>query len=299
MTVVAMIRHAPTTWNDAGLIQGRTETALSEAGIAMARSWHVPAPLAGMLVHSLAETLAGLILVNLFAPGHPVVFSNWPFVIDLRTGGFSGSGGEISLLNAAAAQMAHHYDLPAGVAASMADAKIPDAQAGYEKAISTLATGLAGANLIYESAGMFASLMGASFEGFVIDAAVEALLQDDETPMSTVVHALPEDARDDPNRVKVVLDRAGFALYFSRSPVPYPRGPVAATWQHVGLYAYRRPFLLEFVDLPRTPAEQAEELEQLRVLEHGYRIRVAVVEGWHSVPVDVPEDVATVEARLR
>ena len=136
-------------------------------------------------------------------------------------------------------------------------------------------------------------------EGFVIDAAVEALLQDDETPMSTVVHALPEDARDDPNRVKVVLDRAGFALYFSRSPVPYPRGPVAATWQHVGLYAYRRPFLLEFVDLPRTPAEQAEELEQLRVLEHGYRIRVAVVEGWHSVPVDVPEDVATVEARLR
>ena len=128
-----------------------------------------PAPLAGMLVQTVAETLAGLILVNLFAPGHPVVFSNWPFVVDLRTGSFSGSGGEISVLNAAAAQMANFYDLPGGVSASMADSKIPDAQAGYEKALSTLATGLAGANLVYESAGMFASLLGCSFEGFVID----------------------------------------------------------------------------------------------------------------------------------
>ncbi len=128
-----------------------------------------PAPLAGMLVHSLAETLAALVMVNLFAPGHPVIFSNWPFVIDLRTGSFSGSGGEITLLNAASAQLSNFYDLPSGVAASMADAKTPDAQAGYEKAMSLLAAGLAGANLVYESAGMFASLMGASFEGFVID----------------------------------------------------------------------------------------------------------------------------------
>jgi len=73
------------------------------------------------------------------------------------------------VLNAAAAQMSNYYDLPSGVSASMADSKIPDAQAGYEKAISTLATGLAGANLVYEAAGMFASLIGASFEGFVID----------------------------------------------------------------------------------------------------------------------------------
>ncbi len=128
-----------------------------------------PAPLATMLVHTVAETLAGLALVNLFAPGHPVIFSNWPFVSDLRTGAFSGSGGEISVLNAAAAQMANFYDLPSGVAASMSDSKLPDAQAGYEKAISTLAAGLAGANLVYESAGMFASLLGASFEGFLID----------------------------------------------------------------------------------------------------------------------------------
>lgn len=128
-----------------------------------------PAPPATMLVHTVAETLAGLILTNLIKPGHPTVFSNWPFVIDLRTGAFSGSGGEISVLNAGAAQMANHFGLPSGVAASMADSKVPDAQAGYEKAISLLATGLAGANMIYESAGMFASLLGASFEGMVID----------------------------------------------------------------------------------------------------------------------------------
>ena len=128
-----------------------------------------PAPPAAMLVQSLAETLAGLIMVNIFKPGHPTIFSNWPFVIDLRTGAFAGSGGEISVLNAAAAQMAGFYGLPGGVSASMADAKRPGAQAGMEKAISSLATGLAGGNMIYESAGMFASLLGASFEGMVID----------------------------------------------------------------------------------------------------------------------------------
>jgi 3-deoxy-manno-octulosonate cytidylyltransferase (CMP-KDO synthetase) len=132
----------------------------------------------------------------------------------------------------------------------------------------------------------------------VIDAAVDALLEDDDTSIATVVHALEGDARQDPNRVKVVLDRAGFALYFSRSPIPYERGTTGTTWQHVGLYAYRRPFLQDFVSLPRTPAECAEELEQLRALEHGHRIRVAIVEGWRSVPVDVPEDVESVEALL-
>ncbi len=138
-------------------------------------------------------------------------------------------------------------------------------------------------------------------EGFVIDAAVEALEAAPEAAMSTVVHAAEPSAMADPNRVKVVLDRSGDALYFSRSPVPYARDPEAPapSWQHVGLYAYRRPFLLDFVGLERTPAERAEALEQLRALEHGYRIRCAVVEGWSSVPVDVPEDVVEVEARLR
>jgi len=128
-----------------------------------------PAALAGTLVQTVAETLAGLILVNLVAPGHPVIFSNWPFVSDLRTGAFTGGGGEIAVLNAAAAQITNFYDLPSGVAAGMADSKLPDGQAGYEKALTTAMAGLAGANLVYESAGMLASLLGCSFESFVID----------------------------------------------------------------------------------------------------------------------------------
>lgn len=138
-------------------------------------------------------------------------------------------------------------------------------------------------------------------EGFVIDAAVDALLEAPDAPMATVVHAAGADALDDPNRVKVVLDRFGYALYFSRSPIPArrPHHPAPRIWQHVGLYAYRREFLAEFVTLAQTPAEQAEGLEQLRALENGRRIRCAVIEGWESTPVDVPADVVAVETRLQ
>lgn len=137
-------------------------------------------------------------------------------------------------------------------------------------------------------------------EGFVIDAAVEALREDPEAVMSTVVHPMPAAAVNDPNRVKVVLDRTGRALWFSRNPIPAAARAADPPryLQHVGLYVYRRAFLLEFVKLPRSAAERAEGLEQLRALEHGRTIRAAVVEGWESLPVDVPEDVAAVEARL-
>lgn len=141
-------------------------------------------------------------------------------------------------------------------------------------------------------------------EGFVIDAAVEALEAERDVSMSTLAHAAEEDALADPHRVKVVLDRRGRALYFSRAAIPARRDagdPArrAPVLQHVGLYAYRRAFLLELVALPRTPLEESEALEQLRALEHGFAIQVALVEGWRSVPVDVPADVARVEARLR
>lgn len=136
-------------------------------------------------------------------------------------------------------------------------------------------------------------------EGFVVDAAVEALREDPDVPMATVVHPLDAADCDDPNRVKVVLDRGGRALYFSRSPIPHLRGDAPPLWQHVGLYAYRRPFLAELVTWAPTPAEIAEQLEQLRVLENGQRIRCATIEGWQSVPVDVPADVDRVEARLQ
>ncbi|MEL6236509.1 MAG: trimethylamine methyltransferase family protein [Pseudomonadota bacterium] len=128
-----------------------------------------PATLAGFLAQSLAETLAGLVMINIFAPGHPAIFSNWPFVIDLRTGAFAGSGGESAVMNAASAQISNWLGLPSGVAASMADAKAVDAQMGAEKALAAVTAGLAGANMVYESVGMMASLLGASFEAFVLD----------------------------------------------------------------------------------------------------------------------------------
>ncbi|HLW24593.1 MAG TPA: trimethylamine methyltransferase family protein, partial [Steroidobacteraceae bacterium] len=128
-----------------------------------------PATLAGFLVQSLAETLAALVLVNVLEPGYPMIFSNWPLVIDLRSGAFCGGGGEISVLNAAAAQLSNWLGLPSGVASSMTDAKAVDAQMGAEKGFSALAVGLAGANMVYESSGMMASLLGASFEAFVAD----------------------------------------------------------------------------------------------------------------------------------
>ncbi|SLN22110.1 Trimethylamine methyltransferase (MTTB) [Falsiruegeria litorea R37] len=128
-----------------------------------------PATLAGFLAQSLAETLASLVMVQVIKPGHPMVFSNWPLVIDLRTGAFAGGGGEIAVLNAASAQLSNWLGLPSGVAASMTDAKALDAQYGVEKAMTSLAAALAGGNLIYESSGMTASLLGASFEAFVLD----------------------------------------------------------------------------------------------------------------------------------
>ncbi len=128
-----------------------------------------PATIAGMLASTLAETLAALIMINIFKPGYPMIFSNWPLVIDLRTGAFAGGGGEVSLLNAGSALLTNWLGLPSGVASSMADSKAVDAQMGMEKALSALATGLSGANMVYESSGMMASLLGASFEAFLID----------------------------------------------------------------------------------------------------------------------------------
>lgn len=128
-----------------------------------------PATLAGFLAQSLAETLASLVMVHALKPGHPMVFSNWPLVVDLRTGAFAGGGGEIAVMNAASAQISNWLGLPSGVAASMTDAKAIDAQYGVEKGLTALAAGLAGGNLIYESSGMTASLLGASFEAFVLD----------------------------------------------------------------------------------------------------------------------------------
>lgn len=128
-----------------------------------------PATMAGFLAQSLAETLASLVMVHAIQPGFPMIFSNWPLVVDLRTGAFSGGGGESAVLNAASAQLSNWLGLPSGVACSMTDAKAIDAQYGAEKGLSSLAAALAGGNLIYESSGMTAALLGASFEAFILD----------------------------------------------------------------------------------------------------------------------------------
>lgn len=139
---------------------------LVSAGQAGATS---PAPLAGAVAQQTAEVLAGIVYVNLLNPGHPATFGALPFVSDLRTGAMSGGSAEQGLLMAACAQMARHYDIPCAVSAGMTDSKMPDFQAGYEKAYTELLASLAGANLIYEAAGMYGSLLGASLESFVLD----------------------------------------------------------------------------------------------------------------------------------
>ncbi len=127
-----------------------------------------PAALAGTLAQVTAESLAALLLVQLVVPGHPMGFGPWPFVSDLRTGAFTGGGGEQAVLAAAAVQIGIFYDLPTSVGAGMSDAKWPDAQMGFEKGVTVTAATLAGAG-VSEVCGMMASLMGCSFEAMVID----------------------------------------------------------------------------------------------------------------------------------
>ncbi|HEY5658507.1 MAG TPA: trimethylamine methyltransferase family protein [Myxococcota bacterium] len=128
-----------------------------------------PAALAGALVQTFAGTLACLAVMNLIRPGSAINFGIWPFISDLRTGAFSGGSGEEALVIAAATQLASHYGLVTSVPSGMTDAKTMDAQAGYEKGITTTAVALAGGNMISTYPGIVGSLLGQSFEGMVID----------------------------------------------------------------------------------------------------------------------------------
>ncbi len=128
-----------------------------------------PAALAGAVVQEVAETLGALVYINAIKAGAPAMFGAWPFVSDLRTGAMSGGSGEQALLMSACAQMAKHYNLTAGVAAGMADSKMPDMQAGYENGVNYTLVAQSGANMIYESAGMQASLLGFCFESVLIN----------------------------------------------------------------------------------------------------------------------------------
>lgn len=128
-----------------------------------------PAALAGALAQCTAEALAIVTVVNLINPGGPIDFGPWTFVADLRTGAFTGGGGEEAILQAAAGQIAQYFQLPGIVAAGMTDAKRPDYQAGYEKGMTIALAALSGSNMIAECAGMLGSLMGCSLESMVMD----------------------------------------------------------------------------------------------------------------------------------
>ncbi len=108
--------------------------------------------------------------------------------------------------------------------------------------------------------------------------------------MSTLAYELSEEAYADPGAVKVILDTKGYAMYFSRAPIPYFRqASYAPVFHHMGLYAFRRNFLLHYTSLPKTPLEQVEVLEQLRALENGFRIRVCLTDH-KTIEVNTPED---------
>lgn len=128
-----------------------------------------PASLAGALAQGLAESLAGLMVVDAIKPGHPCIFAFMPFISDLRTGAMTGGSGESAVANAAAAQLLGELSLPSTVSAGMTDSKIEDAQAGYEKGYSVALAAQAGADMINLSVGMLGSIMVASPESLVID----------------------------------------------------------------------------------------------------------------------------------
>ena len=139
------------------------------------------------------------------------------------------------------------------------------------------------------------------FNSAVVPQLVGPLLEDETIPMSTLKWKIRQKEEvANPNHVKVVTDSQGFALYFSRYAIPYLRDDDKEFpfFKHLGVYAYRMDFLLEYTRLPEGVLESAEKLEQLRALEHGFRIKV--VETEHNSPeVDIPEDINRVEAILR
>ena len=127
-----------------------------------------PASIALAITQAVAECLAGVVYVNAIQPGAPAIFGTWPFVSDLRTGSMSGGSAEQGLLTAGCAQMHRFYDLPGGAAGGMTDSKLPDMQCGWEQGIINVMAGLAGLNMVYESVGMQASLLGFSFESLIL-----------------------------------------------------------------------------------------------------------------------------------
>ena len=147
-------------------VEGGMPVLLLSAGQAGATA---PPCLAGTVSQAWAECLGGLVYVNAIKPGAPAIIGTWPFVSDLRTGAMSGGSPEQGLLSAACAQVGLNLNLPTGTGCGMSDSKLPDFQGGAEHAANVSSAALAGANIIYESAGMYASLLGACPESLLLD----------------------------------------------------------------------------------------------------------------------------------
>lgn len=185
------------------------------------------------------------------------------------------------------------------------DARIVQAVEAFGgRAILTSPDHPSGTDRVAEAAGRVAGDLILNVQGDepliepeMLSMALEPLMADSSIPMATLKTLLTDPQEwTSPNVVKVVTDMRGFALYFSRAPIPFVRdgqGEPAARFKHIGLYAYQREALIRLAKLPATPLERAEKLEQLRALEHGYRIAVPTTER-SSVGVDTPEDLARV-----
>jgi 3-deoxy-manno-octulosonate cytidylyltransferase (CMP-KDO synthetase) len=187
------------------------------------------------------------------------------------------------------------------------DQRIYDAARGFGAAVKmTRADHVSGTDRVAEVASSDDAELIVNIQGdeplidpAAIDAAILPLTHEPAIQMGTLKKKI-EDPREvnDPNVVKVVTDRFQNAIYFSRSTIPYVRGALAGGgsvvhYKHIGLYVYRRDFLLRYSDLPIGPLEEAERLEQLRAMENGFKIRVVETE-YESLGVDTPEDLARV-----
>ena len=180
------------------------------------------------------------------------------------------------------------------------DRRILDAVHGFGgEAVLTSASHQSGTDRLAEAAASLSCDVVVNVQGDepllapeTIDAAVEPFAFDAALEMSTLRRRISDRAElHNPNVTKVVVDGDGFAMYFSRAPIPFTRTgqPPAPAWAHVGLYVYRRATLLRVAALPQTANERAEALEQLRALEYGIRIKAVETER-HTIGVDTPED---------
>ena len=165
-----------------------------------------------------------------------------------------------------------------------------------ETALRDASQSLIATRLSYDKMDVIINVQGDEplIEPSLIDELAAVFEMDSELKMATVKTEMTERAEiENPNNVKVVTDKNGYALYFSRSVMPYPRNEGCPVYKHIGIYAYKRDFLLSYAKMESTPLEQSESLEQLRALENGYRIKVVETKA-KFVGVDTAEDLAKV-----